>query len=137
MAYTRVCAVAQYATCVRSQCKSQWEKPNFAPSPLPNSGPNFDIYSNISLCPNRESMCKIWLESVWPLHFCACVKNTVSCGFFLLTDLSIYPFLRRRVSFGTILTVDGSIGVFSQPLVPFGGLVVTPTHLGDKKPQNP
>jgi len=125
--------------CVRSQCNSQWERPNFAPSPLPHPWTNFDITSNISLRPPRESMCKIWLESVRPLHFCACVKKHGFVWiFFLLTDLSIRFFVGATGhSFGAILMVNGSSGVFSQPLVPFGGLVVTSPHLGDKKPQKP
>jgi len=31
----------------------------------------------------RELMCKIWLESIRPLRICACVKNTLLCGFFI------------------------------------------------------
>ena len=98
---------------------------------------NFDTTSNVSLRPPRESMCKIWLESFPPLHFCSSVKEHGFVWIFLLTDLSIYPLLRRATghSFWAILTVDGSSGVFSQPLVPLGGLVVTPLHLWGEIPK--
>ena len=66
-------------------------------------------------------------------------KTPFRVDFFLLTDLSIRFFVGATGhSFGAILMVNGSSGVFSQPLVPFGGLVVTSPHLGDKKPpKNP
>jgi len=65
-------------------------------------------------------------------------KTRFRVDFFLLTDLSIRFFVGATGhSFGAILMVNGSSGVFSQPLVPFGGLVVTSPHLGDKKPQKP
>ena len=93
------------------------------PKPLKT---NFNIMSNILLRPPREVMCKIWLESIWPLRICACVKKHGLCGFFLLTYLSIYLSARFFVgatghSFMAILTLNGSNDVIPQPLVPFGG----------------
>ena len=50
-------------------------------------------------------------------------KNAVSCGFFLLTYRSVYPFFATHTGhiFSAILTRNGSYDVFLQPLVPFGG----------------
>jgi len=49
---------------------------------------------------------------------------------FLLTYLSLYPFLLQgyRLQFGAIITLDSSNDVFSQPLVPFEGLVDIAVH---------
>jgi len=50
------------------------------------------------------------------------VKNTILCGFFLLTYLSVRFFVGATGhSFVAILTLNGSNNVIPQPLVPFGG----------------
>jgi len=74
---------------VRSQCQSQWERRNFAPPHSPNPSTNFDGDSNISLCPPREWMCKIWRKSILPLWICACVKKRVFVWIFF-ANMSIY-----------------------------------------------
>ena len=36
-------------------------------------------FESNTICPRRESMCKIWFESIQPLRICACVKKTRLC----------------------------------------------------------
>ena len=92
---------------------------HFRTPPLRIPSTNFDVMSNILLRPPRELMCKIWLESIWPLRICACVKKHVMCGFFKLTYLSVRFFVGATGhSFVAILTLSGSNDVISQPLVP-------------------
>jgi len=69
---SRVCAVAQYAV-LEASGKVNGIGEISHPSP-PNPWTNLDAASNISLRPPRESMCKIWLNSIQPLPLCACVK---------------------------------------------------------------
>jgi len=86
---------------VRSQCQSQCERPNFAPPLSQNPWTNLDGDSNISVCPPREWMCKIWRKSILPLRMCACVKRVfvwiffVNISIYLSIYLSIYPVFRR------------------------------------------
>jgi len=112
--------------CVRSQCKSQWERPIFAP--------------HTSETPQPISMsCQIYYY-VPPGSWCAkfgwnrfgrygsahAWKNTVCVDFFLLTYLSVCLSVSSSCratghSFGAIFMLNGSNDVISQPLVPFGG----------------
>ena len=66
-------------------------------------------------------------------------KNTILCGFFLLTYLSVYLSVRFFVgatshSFEPILMLNGTNDVISQPLVPFGGDINIAPYEGSKIP---
>ena len=126
--------------CVRSQCKSQWgwrgqilhTRPSHTPGPISIS---LQIYHYVPQGVDLQNLVGIG-SAVTFLRMRE--KTRFRVDFFLLTDLSIRFFVGATGhSFGAILMVDGSSGVFSQPLVPFGGLVVTSPHLGGKKPQKP
>jgi len=75
---------------VWSQRQSQWMKEaKFRTLTLPKPLINLIGDSNLSVCPPKKWICKIWWKSNRPLWICACAKNAFSCGFFV--NISIYP----------------------------------------------
>jgi len=87
---SRICAVAQYVHYVvlEANARSQWERPIFAPSPLRNPSINFDVMSNILLCPPGSWCAKlVGIDSaVTDLRM---REKTRFVWIFLLTYLSI------------------------------------------------
>jgi len=84
--------VAQY-TVLEANGKVNGIGENSRPYPSQTLWPMpFQIYHYV---PPRESMCKIWLQSIQPLPRCACVKKPgLGVGFFV--NVSIYVNITKQ-----------------------------------------
>ena len=81
---SRMCAVAQYAV-LEANGTGQ-----ISPSPHPSETLiQFRCLANYITMSPRESMCKIWLESIRPLQICACVKKHVFVWIFFYLRLYV------------------------------------------------
>ena len=107
---------------VRSQCQSQWERPNFAPPNPPKLLNQFRCCAKYITMSPMQSMCKIWLASICCYRSAHAWKKHVFL-WILKINIPIYlsvSSLWLPVSLGVIIMFHGSNNVFSQPLVPSG-----------------
>jgi len=129
--------VSAYASCairtVRSQCQSQWERPNFAPSPSQKPLNQFGwLFKYITMSAQRGGFAKFGGNRLGRYKSArVCVKKRVSVWIFCWhIHLSIYPCIPCFVGatghiFGTNLTHNDPNDVFSQASVL---LCVSMTH---------
>jgi len=108
---SRMCAVAQYAV-LEANGTGQ-----ISPSPHPSETLiQFRCLANYITMSPRESMCKIWLESIRPLQICACVKKHVFVWIFFYLRLYVLCLWLVRPSVHAFVCVCVCVGMMVEAL---------------------